>query len=167
MEPHGQEPVAPAVWRNPPKLQSSFAKASEDTRIPPRPGDRGFLRRRVKNRKNLFLLPHHSEYFHPDLVTASDALIGKVGYSTLAEVYSAGMPFGYIARSDFRESRVLVSYIENHMQGFAIEDREFYEGSFLSRLTELLSLQRVERHTQNGAEQAARFILNLMKEIGA
>jgi len=25
VEPHGQEPVAPAVRRNPPKLQSSFA----------------------------------------------------------------------------------------------------------------------------------------------
>jgi len=123
--------------------------------------------RELKNRKNLFLLPHHSEYFHPDLVTASDALIGKVGYSTLSEVYWAGIPFGYIARSDFRESRVLVSYIENHMQGFAIEDTEFYEGSFLSRLTQLFALQRVERHTPNGAEQAARFILNLMKEIGA
>ena len=48
VEPHGQEPVAPAVRRNPPKLQSSFAKASEDTRIPPRPGGHGFLRRRVK-----------------------------------------------------------------------------------------------------------------------
>jgi len=47
VEPHGQEPVAPMVRRNPPKLQSSFAKASEDTRIPPRSGDRGFLRRRV------------------------------------------------------------------------------------------------------------------------
>ncbi len=88
----------------------------------------------LKNRKNLFLLPHHSEYFHPDLVTASDALIGKVGYSTLAEVYYAGIPFGYIARSDFRESPILVCYIENRMQGFAIEDREFYAGSFLSRL---------------------------------
>ena len=35
------------VRRNPPKLRSSFAQASEDTRIPPRSGDRGFLRRRV------------------------------------------------------------------------------------------------------------------------
>ena len=50
VEPHGQEPVAPMFRRNPPKLQSSFAKASEDTRIPPRSGDRGFLRRRVKKR---------------------------------------------------------------------------------------------------------------------
>jgi len=48
VKPHGQEPVAPMVRRNPPKLQSSFAKASEDTRIPARSGDRGFLRRRVK-----------------------------------------------------------------------------------------------------------------------
>ncbi|MGE5839736.1 MAG: hypothetical protein ACM34H_07355, partial [Deltaproteobacteria bacterium] len=47
---------------------------------------------------NLFLLPHRSEFFHPDLVQASDALIGKVGYSTLSEVYWAGIPFGYIAR---------------------------------------------------------------------
>jgi hypothetical protein len=38
------------VRRNPPKLQSSFAKASEDTRIPPRSGDRGFLRRRVMDK---------------------------------------------------------------------------------------------------------------------
>ena len=47
VEPHGQEPVAPAVRRNPPKLQSSFARASEDTRIPPRPGGHRLLRRRV------------------------------------------------------------------------------------------------------------------------
>jgi hypothetical protein len=50
VEPHGQEPMAPLVRRNPPKLQSSFAKASEDTRIPPPSGDRGSLRRRVDQR---------------------------------------------------------------------------------------------------------------------
>jgi hypothetical protein len=59
VEPYGQEPVAPTVRRNPPKLQSSFTEASdfakaspdrsEDTRIPPRPGDRGFQRRRVED----------------------------------------------------------------------------------------------------------------------
>jgi len=47
VEPHGQEPVAPMVRRNPSKLRSSFAQASEDTRILPWSGDRGFLRRRV------------------------------------------------------------------------------------------------------------------------
>ena len=48
VEPHGQEPVAPMLRHNVPKLQSSFAKAPEDNRVPPRSGDRNFLRRRVK-----------------------------------------------------------------------------------------------------------------------
>ena len=30
--------------------------------------------------------------FHPDLVNASDAVIGKAGYNTLAEVFYAGTP---------------------------------------------------------------------------
>jgi len=46
-EPHGQEPVAPAVRRSPPKLEPSCAKAPDDIRIPPRAGNRGLLRRRV------------------------------------------------------------------------------------------------------------------------
>ncbi|MBN1106393.1 MAG: lactate utilization protein [Deltaproteobacteria bacterium] len=48
VEPHGQEAAAPVVRRNPSKFQSSFDKASDDTRIPPPPGDHDFLRRRVK-----------------------------------------------------------------------------------------------------------------------
>jgi len=120
----------------------------------------------VKKTKNLFLLPHHSDYFHPDLVAASDALIGKVGYSTLSEVYWAGIPFGYIARSDFRESRVLVSYIENHMNGLAIEERDFTQGSFLSSLPRLLAMKRVPRQPPNGADQVALFIVNLMNKKG-
>ena len=58
VELHRQEPVAPAAQRNPPKLQSSFAKASEDTRVPPRPRGRGFLRRRMKLRG---LTLHHEK----------------------------------------------------------------------------------------------------------
>jgi hypothetical protein len=51
VEPHGKEPLAPLVRRNLLKLQSSFAKASEDTRITPRSEDRGFLRRRVISKR--------------------------------------------------------------------------------------------------------------------
>jgi hypothetical protein len=117
---------------------------------------------KASRRKNLFLLPHHSEFFHPDLVNASDALLGKVGYSTLSEVYWAGIPFGYIARDDFRESPVLVSFIEKEMRGFPISGDEFTRGAFVSRLRELSAPARIKREGLNGAEQAARFLFNLM-----
>lgn len=116
----------------------------------------------AENRDNLVLLPHRSDYFHPDLVSASDAVIGKVGYSTLAEVYYAGVPFGYVAREGFRESKPLVAYIEHEMHGLAIDEGDFYKGSWTTELPRLLSMPRIDRDCTPGAEQAARFIYNLV-----
>ncbi len=114
--------------------------------------------------QNVRLLPHHSQFFHPDLVHAADAVVGKVGYSTLAEVYHAGVPFGYIKRTRFRESEILSSYIEKRMTGFAINENEFENGSWISRVSELLELPAVTKQEPNGAEQAADFILNCLNE---
>ena len=107
---------------------------------------------------NLVLLPRHSEFFHPDLVHASDAVIGKAGYSTLAEVYWAGVPFGYIARPRFPESQALVAYIRQLMPGLAVDAAQFEDGSWLSRLAELLAMPPVARTGPNGAAQIAGFI---------
>jgi UDP:flavonoid glycosyltransferase YjiC (YdhE family) len=112
----------------------------------------------VQRRENVVLLPHHSDFFHPDLVHACDAVIGKAGYSTVAEVYAAGIPFGYVTRQEFRESSALTTYIDAHMPGLAIAQGEFHHGSWLSRLPTLLALPRLYRKDLNGADQAARFI---------
>jgi len=119
--------------------------------------------RSVEIWENLALLPHHSEFYHPDLIYASDVVVGKVGYSTLAEVYHAGVPFGYIARPMFRESRVLTDYIIENMSGIAVEEEEFYSGSWVARLPDLFALPRIQRQGPNGAEQIARFICSLLR----
>ena len=118
--------------------------------------------REVKIHDNLVRLPHHSDFFHPDLVNACDAVIGKVGYSTLAEIYYAGVPFGYVARSRFRESQILVSYIENQMYGLPISGDQFYSGHWLTSLPHLLALPRIHRKDPRGAEQVARFVYDLI-----
>jgi hypothetical protein len=112
---------------------------------------------------NLILLPENSEFFHPDLIHASDAVIGKVGYSTIAEVYHAGLPFGYSARAHYRETEPLVNFIENEMHGFAIGQSEFNNGEWIHRIADLLALPRVQRNASNGADQIAGFIGNLLK----
>ncbi len=112
-------------------------------------------------RKHLILLPHHSDFYHPDLVNTCDAVIGKVGYSTLAEVWQAGVPFGYVPRPFFPESEKLVRYIEQQMNGLMIEDHEFENGQWLSMLNRLLSMPRIQRNSSEGAVQAARFMLHL------
>ena len=116
----------------------------------------------IDKRNNLIILPHRSDYYHPDLVIASDAVIGKVGYSTLAEVYYAGVPFGYVARANYAESGPMVSFIKQQMPGFAVEESAFFTGKWMDRITELLKLPRVNREEPNGAEQIGDFILSIL-----
>jgi len=118
----------------------------------------------VSIQDNLIFLPQTSTYFHPDLINASDAVIGKVGYGTIAEVYHAGIPFGYVARTHYRESKPLVNFIENKMHGFAISESEFHNGNWTARLKHLLAMPRIERNTSNGARQIADFISHRLEK---
>jgi hypothetical protein len=112
--------------------------------------------------ENLILLQRNSGLFHPDLVNACDAIIGKVGYSTLAEAYQAGVPFGYIARPAFRESPVLVDYIQAHMPARPILEADLYNGRWLAGLPELLALPRARHNSGNGADPIADFVYNII-----
>jgi hypothetical protein len=116
----------------------------------------------VKIPENIILLPHQSGFYHPDLINAADVVIGKAGYSTVAEVYQAGVPFGYVARSKFRESEALTAYIESEMPGLAISETEFRNGRWLSALPDLLAMPRTLQPAPNHANRVARFILRLM-----
>ena len=113
---------------------------------------------KMEIRDNYIILPHRSDFYHPDLVNACDAVVGKVGYSTLAEVYHAGVPFGYVMRSNFRESEPLAAFIEKEMQGVYLTESEFSSGQWIAKLQDLLNLNRVKRRALNGAEQIGGFI---------
>lgn len=109
-------------------------------------------------RHKLVLLPHHSDYYHPDLVGASDAMVSKAGYSTISEVYYAGIPFGYVSRDAFRESPVLSGFIQQNMAGLEIDGNTFQSGEWMRSIPGLLNLERIERNVPHGADQAAQFI---------
>jgi UDP:flavonoid glycosyltransferase YjiC (YdhE family) len=115
---------------------------------------------RVDLRDNLVLLPHHSDYFHPDLVFASDAIISKAGYSTISEAYYAGIPYGYVSRTQFRESLVLSGFIQNKMIGIEIDGGSFQTGDWIEVIPALLQSPRIHRDETNGAQQIADFLLN-------
>jgi len=116
--------------------------------------------RKIK-RGNVILLPHRTKFYHPDLVNASDVVVGKLGYSTVAEVYHAGTPFLYVSRPMFRESKVMEKFARNQMHGALITDTQFANGDWLRRLPEVLSLPRIERDEENGAGQVAEFLQRL------
>jgi len=118
-----------------------------------------------RNDGNVILLPHHSRFFHPDLVHASDAVVGKSGYSTIAEVYHANVPFGYVSRPDFRESRKLEDFIRKEMTGMPVEYSEFQSGDWISRVEELLSLIPPVKTPADEAVRIAEYLDRLYSTI--
>lgn len=114
----------------------------------------------IIRQNNLLTLPHQSGYYHPDLINAADAVIGKVGYSTIAEVYQAGVPFGYISRPQFKESKYLVQFIQQQMQGVPIKEELLAAGNLQIELQKLLQLPQINRHKTNGADEVARYIVD-------
>lgn len=114
---------------------------------------------------NVRFLPHSVGFYHPDLVNACDCVIGKLGYSTVAEVYQAGVPYGYVMRPTFREAGVLADFVEQHMPCVGFSPEEFLEGTWLERLDELLNMPRDVSKKKNGDSQIADFILDLMAAI--
>ncbi|MBW2108621.1 MAG: hypothetical protein JRI36_08165 [Deltaproteobacteria bacterium] len=113
-------------------------------------------------RDNMIVLPHHSGFFHPDLVNASDAVIGKLGYSTLAEAYHAGLPFGYVSRRRFRESEVLARFVERNMKGLAINEEDFLAGRWMPQVPHLLEFPRRHTPVPNGSKDVAGYISKLL-----
>ncbi len=111
---------------------------------------------------SLLLIPHHSDYFHPDLVEASDLVVGKLGYSTLAEAYSSGIPFLYIARPRFREGVPMGQFAQREMGAVELPEDLFFRGDWMDLLPDLLDHSRTKPDAPNGAEQAADFILGLL-----
>jgi len=111
---------------------------------------------------NVLVLPFRSDYYHPDLIHASDVVIGKAGYSTVAEVYDAGIPFVFVKRPTFRESETVATFVRKHMPAMDISESQFEDGVWLPHLQNLLKSKRVHRTAKPGARQAAEFIYSLL-----
>lgn len=112
-----------------------------------------------------FLGQDDLSWYHPDLVAAADLVVGKAGYSTVAEVYQAGKPFAYISRSAFRESGPMCDFIDTHLDSWEITFEQMGNGEWLNTLP-LVPVAPLPAHARkNGAEQAAAFLAQRIANV--
>ena len=113
--------------------------------------------------ENIKVLSGDDGLRHPDLVRAADAVIGKAGYSTIAEIYQAGVPFGYFSRSGNPETPALLSFLRAHIQGVHFEASAYRNGTWVDQLPTLLEMKKANRSQQiDGANQCAAAIIRLL-----
>lgn len=116
---------------------------------------------KVIHQDNLILLPWHSEFHHPDLVAAANVLIGKLGYSTIAEVYNEGIAFAYFTRKKFIESPPLAKFVAREIPSVELPENVFETDDWYTRIAPLLDIPRTHREEDNGAKTIAEYLLHL------
>ena len=114
----------------------------------------------LKYENNCILFPHESDFFHPDLVGASDLVVGKLGYSTLAEVYVTSTPFLYIKREGFKEMEILETFAQNYLTASPIHNSIFNGTQWIDQIHDLLEQNSLNpAPSRDGAGEAAHYIL--------
>ena len=107
---------------------------------------------------NVIALPLQSAFYHPDLVNAADVVIGKLGYSTLAEVLQTGLPFGYLARQNYPEMPALIHYAQAHLSCQEVVHADLDGTNDPDLVDRLLALPRRPPLAVDGADQIAEFL---------
>ncbi len=109
-------------------------------------------------------LPARSGFHHPDLVAAADVVVGKLGYSTVAEAVGAGTAFAWVPRDDFPESPVLETFIRGRLPSTRIDRQRFEAGDWRAAIDLLLGgdAPRARAAEINGADVVADAIVALL-----
>lgn len=109
---------------------------------------------------NLLLFDNGTALFMPDLLRAADAVVAKLGYGTVAEVWREGIPYAWVTRPDFREMGPLEAFAEAELQGFLLASQDFSTGAWIERLDELLAMGKRPRDG-GGAGRVAEVLADL------
>jgi hypothetical protein len=93
---------------------------------------------------------------HEDLMRACDAILGKPGYGTVAEVIAHRTRFLYLPRSDFREIPLLERGLDRHACARSMPREEFARGRWRPHLDALFAMPEArEAMPAHGAEVIA------------
>eukprot|EP00958_Prasinococcus_capsulatus_P007434 scaffold695_cov384-Prasinococcus_capsulatus_cf.AAC.15 len=107
-----------------------------------------------------FLVPPADEYI-PDLLNASDAMLGKIGYGTTSEALAHNVPLIFIRRDYFNEEPFLRKLLQHHSCSVEMSRRDFHSGNWSSYLLRALRIKPQYHEPLNGGEVVADILCSV------
>ncbi|KAJ0985195.1 hypothetical protein J5N97_003551 [Dioscorea zingiberensis] len=95
------------------------------------------------------------DVYTPDLIAASDCMLGKIGYGTVSEALAYKLPFVFVRRDYFNEEPFLRNMLEYYHGGVEMIRRDLLVGHWKPYLERALKLSPCYEGGINGGEVAA------------
>jgi len=96
--------------------------------------------------------------YTPDLIAASDCMLGKIGYGTCSEALAFKLPFVFVRRDYFNEEPFLRNMLEYYQSGVEMIRRDLLTGHWTPYLERAISLKPCYEGGINGGEIAAQIL---------
>ncbi|KAF3968213.1 hypothetical protein CMV_007874 [Castanea mollissima] len=96
--------------------------------------------------------------YTPDLIAASDCMLGKIGYGTCSEALAFKLPFVFVRRDYFNEEPFLRNMLEYYQSGVEMIRRDLLTGHWKPYLERAISLKPCYEGGINGGEIAAQIL---------
>lgn len=100
-----------------------------------------------------------------DLLASVDAVLSKPGYGTFSEAVASGTPVLYQRRQGWPEEDCLIEWLHAHGRAREIDADTLMTGDLQGPLTELLALPAQPPLVADGADEAAKRLLNLLRPL--
>uniref|UniRef100_A0A0C9S778 TSA: Wollemia nobilis Ref_Wollemi_Transcript_13892_3889 transcribed RNA sequence n=1 Tax=Wollemia nobilis TaxID=56998 RepID=A0A0C9S778_9CONI len=101
-----------------------------------------------------------ADVYTPDLIAASDCMLGKIGYGTVSEALAYKIPFVFVRRDYFNEEPFLRNMLEYYNSGVEMIRRDLLTGHWIPYLEHALNLNPCYNEPTNGGEVAANILQN-------
>ncbi|KAJ8758717.1 hypothetical protein K2173_000438 [Erythroxylum novogranatense] len=96
--------------------------------------------------------------YTPDVMAASDCMLGKIGYGTVSEALAYKLPFVFVRRDYFNEEPFLRNMLEHYQSGVEMIRRDLLTGHWKPYLERAVSLKPCYEGGINGGEVAAHIL---------
>lgn len=99
-----------------------------------------------------------ADAYVPDLVAASDLVLGKIGYGTVSECVGMGKPLLYVARPMFAEEPCLLEYLHQNGTCLEMSRQDFEHGQWSAAIEDVMSVAATHKQVDDGSSAVARMI---------
>ncbi|CAA0843080.1 L-arabinokinase [Striga hermonthica] len=106
--------------------------------------------------ENFIKLP--KDVYTPDIIAASDCMLGKIGYGTASEALAYKVPLIFVRRDYFNEEPFVRNMLEYFQCGVEIIRRDLLTGHWAPYIERAITLRPCYEAATNGGEVVARIL---------